>query len=143
MSFALNAAAADALSKVLLTTHTVEDPSVQMPDPSQNETTSVIDPASLTPPPVPPQYLGVNQFVNPLNALALNAQPIQPRNSGQSQFVSPGVASSLNPQPLPPGGGEGSGQVFADDEWCGTVPHFPPPPPGPWADVVHAALASR
>jgi len=47
-SFALNAAAADGLSEVLLTTHTVEDDPLQMPDPSQNETSSVIDPASLT-----------------------------------------------------------------------------------------------
>ena len=55
---------------------------------------------------------------------------------------------SLNPQPLPP---KDAGAVFAggkvaaydDGDWCGTVPHklphFPPPPPGPWADIVSAA----
>jgi hypothetical protein len=114
-----------------------------MHDSAENETTSVIDPASMTPPPIPPRFIGLNQFVTAQNALALNTQPVQPRNFRPSQFVSPGVASSLNPQPLPPGGGEGAAQLSADDEWCGTVPHFPPPPPGPWADIVRSALAFR
>lgn len=55
---------------------------------------------------------------------------------------------ALNPQPLPPkdvGAAFASGKLAAydDGDWCGTVPHklphFPPPPPGPWADIVSAA----
>lgn len=56
---------------------------------------------------------------------------------------------ALNPQPLPPKEGIGAmsagGRItaLADGDWCGTVPHklphFPPPPPGPWADLVNAA----
>ena len=141
MSLALNAATADALSKVLLSTHTVEEGQVPWFDWSQKEATSVIDPASS--PPVPEQYLGFNQFVSPANALALDSQHIQPRNFGQSQFVSPGVAPALNPQPLPPGGAGSPVQTFAADDWCGTGRPFPPHPPGPWADVVATALAFR
>jgi hypothetical protein len=57
-------------------------------------------------------------------------------------------AVALNPQPLPPkevaGGLKGGGLASAFlDDWCGTVPkkipHFPPPPPGPWADLAAAA----
>lgn len=55
---------------------------------------------------------------------------------------------ALNPQPLPPkhdGAELGRGKVAAWDDggWCGTVPRrlppFPPPPPGPWADIASAA----
>ena len=148
MSLALTAAAPhlmEALSKALLSTHTVDGG--HMPDPAQNQATSVIDRVALNPQPLPPKLLGLNQFVNPGVAAAINPQPLPPRNFGQSQFVSPGAAVSLNPQPLPPGGGDLSGSKFAADDWCGTVPrtlpHFPPPPPGPWADVVSSALALR
>jgi hypothetical protein len=143
MSYALTAAAANALSNVLLSTHTVEDGHPSMPDPADNETTSVIDPASLTPPPVPLQYLGLSQYVSSANASALDSRPIQPRNSGQSQFVSPGATQALNPQPLPPGGGVE--RTSLDDDWCGTPPHpgFPPHPPGPWAELAASALAFR
>ncbi len=51
---------------------------------------------------------------------------------------------ALNPQPLPPtSSGGGKPAAFDDVEWCGTVPRklppFPPPPPGPWADIASAA----
>lgn len=53
---------------------------------------------------------------------------------------------ALNPQPLPPrDSGLGGGRTAAYDvvDWCGTVPRrlppFPPPPPGPWADIARAA----
>ncbi|MEO7245240.1 MAG: hypothetical protein ABIX12_08850 [Rubrivivax sp.] len=58
---------------------------------------------------------------------------------------------ALNPQPLPPKetsiGASLAGRLSAydDGDWCGTVvrklPHFPPPPPGPWADLVAGAGA--
>lgn len=51
---------------------------------------------------------------------------------------------ALNPQPLPPTSfGGGKPTAFDDGGWCGTVPRklppFPPPPPGPWADIASAA----
>jgi len=145
MSYALTASAANALSKVLLSTHTVDDTSMPKPYPSNTESTSVIDPAPSTPPPVPPQYLGFNQFVSAAIASALDSKPIQPKNQSQIQFVSPGATQALNPQPLPPGGVGGVERTSLDDDWCGTPPHpgFPPHPPGPWAELAASALAFR
>jgi hypothetical protein len=131
------------LSQILSSLNTSGGGSCDGLDPSQDDTTSDIDPTSENAPPVSLQDLGLNQFVNPLNAIALSSLDIQPRNQGQSQFVSPGVEQSINPQPLPPGGVEFTERASADDDWCGTPSHFPPPPPGPWADVVNAALSFR
>ncbi len=59
-------------------------------------------------------------------------------------------AVALNPQPLPPQETSGGASVGAsaafDDDWCGTVPRripIPPPPPGPWSDLVNQAIATR
>jgi len=95
-------------------------------DPSQDETTSDTDPTAQGAQPFSLQDLGLNQIISPLlNALSL------------------GSDQSINPQPVPPGGGEFNQRMSADDDWCGTPSHFPPPPPGPWADVVNTALSFR
>jgi hypothetical protein len=132
-----------ALSQILSSLNASGGDSCDGLDPSQDETTSDIDPTTQNAPPISLQDLGLNQFVNPLNALALGSLDIQPRNQGQFQFVSPGAEQAINPQPLPPGGGEFTERMSADDDWCGTPSHFPPPPPGPWSDVVNAALSFR
>jgi len=82
-----------------------------------------------------------------LDKIALNPQPLPPKALGLNQLLDPSAALAINPQPLPPGGGEHGGFSSLADDWCGTVPHvlphFPPNPPGPWADLVNSALSFR
>jgi hypothetical protein len=88
------------------------------------------------------------------DAVTLNPQPLPPKEAELNARLSPSLfvrfdAVALNPQPLPPreiaSAFQPIGKALSDD-WCGTVPrrpHFPPPPPGPWSELISQVLVSR
>jgi hypothetical protein len=103
---------------------------------------------ALNPQPLPPKELTLGKsfsLAGRFAAVALNPQPLPPKEMALAKEVSSAVQSrldavALNPQPLPPRAG---GARF--DEYCGTglkdILRFPPPPPpGPWEQIVQAAI---
>lgn len=82
-----------------------------------------------------------------LDKVGLNPQPLPPKYGSelipQDRALDPGkLFGDLNLPHLP--GPIGGISKFLDD--CGTVPRkfpFPPPPPGPWAELANSALNFR